>query len=50
MARTRREGMRRDIATDALVPGDLVLLHEGDIIPADGALLAGRNSVWTSRP
>ena len=41
VARTWRDGARHDIATDALVPGDLVLLHEGDIVPADGELLAG---------
>jgi magnesium-transporting ATPase (P-type) len=36
-----RDGAQQAVPTDALVPGDLALLHEGDIIPADGALLAG---------
>ncbi|MFN8512654.1 MAG: hypothetical protein U0232_03155 [Thermomicrobiales bacterium] len=54
MARTRREGMRRDIATDALVPGDLVLLHEGDIYPggrgaAGGAQLSVDESALTGK-
>ncbi|MFW9830252.1 MAG: cation-translocating P-type ATPase [Candidatus Thorarchaeota archaeon] len=34
-----REGLRKEIATDELVPGDVVVLAQGDRIPADGRLL-----------
>jgi Ca2+-transporting ATPase len=33
-----RDGRRRRIAGRDVVPGDLVLLHEGDRVPADGVL------------
>ncbi len=35
-----REGINQFIAKEELVPGDLVLLQEGDKIPADGHLIA----------
>ncbi|SEN87831.1 Mg2+-importing ATPase [bacterium A37T11] len=35
-----REGKQTDIETDAVVPGDLLLLRAGDIIPADCRLVA----------
>jgi Ca2+-transporting ATPase len=34
-----RDGEQRRIAGRDVVPGDLVLLHEGDRVPADGVLL-----------
>ena len=34
-----RDGERRRIAGREVVPGDLVLLHEGDRVPADGVLM-----------
>ncbi len=37
-----RDGQRCLIPAEEVVPGDLVLLHEGDIVPADGSLVAGR--------
>ncbi len=34
-----RDGERRSVAAAELVPGDIVLIEEGDTIPADGRLL-----------
>ena len=34
-----REGERQEIPMDEVVPGDIVKLHTGDMIPADGVLL-----------
>jgi Ca2+-transporting ATPase len=39
LARVRREGVARDIAAAELVPGDIVLLRVGDVVPADLRLL-----------
>ena len=36
-----RDGRRQVVPADMLVPGDLVALQEGDLIPADGRLVAG---------
>lgn len=30
-----RSGIRQKVSTELLVPGDVVVLHEGDIVPAD---------------
>ncbi len=38
-ARVLRDGERRTLPTAELVPGDLLLLEEGDIVPADGRVL-----------
>ncbi|MDX1252957.1 MAG: magnesium-translocating P-type ATPase [Gammaproteobacteria bacterium] len=38
-----RDGRPMDIAMDNLVPGDVVLLAAGDLIPADGRLLEARD-------
>lgn len=40
-ARVIRAGVERRIAAAALVPGDIVLVGEGERLPADGALAAG---------
>jgi Ca2+-transporting ATPase len=37
-----RDGRRQVIPAEEVVPGDLLFLQEGDIIPADGLLVAGR--------
>ena len=37
-ARVRRDGQKIDIPATALVPGDLVLIEAGDLVPADGRL------------
>lgn len=38
-----RSGVEKRIAATELVPGDLVILHEGDRIPADGIVLQATN-------
>ena len=40
-ARVLRDGEWREIAATALVPGDVIRLRLGDIIPADAKLLSG---------
>jgi magnesium-transporting ATPase (P-type) len=40
-SRVRRDGTVREIAAVELVPGDVVLVAEGDRVPADGRLLTG---------
>ncbi len=41
-AQVLRDGRRSDIAAEALVPGDIVLLESGDRVPADLRLLEAR--------
>jgi Ca2+-transporting ATPase len=36
-----RDGQRQVVPAEDLVPGDLVFLQEGDVIPADGILIQG---------
>src|SRR5579871_3950743 len=38
-ARVRREGRAAEIPAEQLVPGDIVSIEAGDIVPADGRLL-----------
>jgi len=38
-----RDGAARDVPTDEVVPGDVVLLAAGDLVPADGTLLEARD-------
>jgi P-type Ca2+ transporter type 2C len=38
-AKVMRDGELREIAADRLVPGDIVSIEAGDIVPADGRLL-----------
>jgi Ca2+-transporting ATPase len=40
-ARVIRDGVERSIAARELVPGDIVLVGEGERLPADGVLAAG---------
>mmetsp|Transcript_10210 Transcript_10210/g.20413 ORF Transcript_10210/g.20413 Transcript_10210/m.20413 type:complete len:212 (-) Transcript_10210:134-769(-) len=39
MVRVRRQGIVLEIEAKGLVPGDIMLLYEGDKIPADGRLI-----------
>lgn len=50
-----RGGRERRIATENLVPGDVLLLDEGDVIPADGRLIEANelrvdNSAFSGDP
>ncbi len=42
-ALVRRGGETREVPADALVPGDIVLLTEGEVVPADLRLLSTEN-------
>jgi len=39
-ARVRRSGQVTEIESTRLVPGDIVLLEAGDVVPADGRILS----------
>jgi H+-transporting ATPase len=41
-ARVRRDGEWTTVAADRIVPGDLVAIERGDVIPADAVILDGR--------
>ncbi|RLM57320.1 cation-transporting P-type ATPase [Halobellus sp. Atlit-31R] len=41
--RVRREGTERRIESTAIVPGDVVLVSQGDVVPADARLLEAHN-------
>lgn len=41
-ARVVRDGSEMDVGADLLVPGDLVLLRRGTVVPADGRLVSAR--------
>ncbi len=41
--RVRRQGEVHQVSADDLVPGDIVLLNEGDRVPADGRLILSAN-------
>ena len=40
MVTVLRDGQARQAQAEALVPGDIILLYEGDRVPADGRLIA----------
>jgi Ca2+-transporting ATPase len=42
-AQVLRDGAIKDVPSVELVPGDLVIVEEGSVFPADGVLLAGAN-------
>ncbi|HVQ11192.1 MAG TPA: cation-transporting P-type ATPase [Methyloceanibacter sp.] len=42
-ARVLRDGAMKTVPSIELVPGDLVIVEEGQVFPADGILLAGAN-------
>ena len=43
LVRVRRDGEVQEISAEELVPGDMVLLEDGDRIPADGRLIESVN-------
>ncbi|WP_368250543.1 HAD-IC family P-type ATPase [Enterococcus sp. 2201sp1_2201st1_B8_2201SCRN_220225] len=44
------EGHRKKVAAETLVPGDLLLLHSGDILPADVRLLEAHDLLVEEAP
>jgi H+-transporting ATPase len=40
-ARVRRDGEWHEVPAEEIVPGDLVVVERGDVVPADGAVVAG---------
>jgi heavy metal translocating P-type ATPase len=44
-AHRRRGGAVEEIAVDALVPGDVVLVRAGDVIPVDGVVVRGSATI-----
>lgn len=44
-ARVLRDGVEQEVAADALVEGDLVVVRAGERIPADGVIVAGVSAV-----
>ena len=49
LVRVRRNGIIREILTEELVPGDIIQIEVGDIIPADGRLLITRSFMCDER-
>ena len=43
IVRARRDGQLREISARDLVPGDVVVLETGNIVPADGRVLSAAN-------
>lgn len=41
--RVRRDGEVKEISSTDLVPGDIVLLEAGNVVPADGRIIEGAN-------
>jgi sodium/potassium-transporting ATPase subunit alpha len=46
----RREGVEAEVLTADLVPGDVLLLSEGDRVPADARVLEGRDLLANNAP
>ena len=47
-ARLLEDGQAREVPLEALVPGALVEVRAGDVVPADGVVVAGRSTVDAS--
>lgn len=43
IVRVRRDGEVQEISSTDLVPGDIVLLEAGNVVPADGRMIEGAN-------
>ena len=41
MARVRRSGSVEEVDSTGLVPGDVVLIEAGDLVPADARIVSG---------
>ncbi|WP_239341476.1 HAD-IC family P-type ATPase [Frankia sp. CiP3] len=42
-ARVRRDGQEADVTAQEIVPGDVIMIGPGDVVPADGRLLSATN-------
>lgn len=42
-ARVIRDGQIQEVNTDTIVPGDIIMLEAGDMIPADGRFIVAKN-------
>lgn len=47
--RVRRDGIERNVTVRTVVPGDLILLSAGNLIPADGLVVGGRQLSLATR-
>ena len=45
IVRVRRDGQLREVSAREVVPGDVVILETGNIVPADGRVLSSANPV-----
>lgn len=43
LARVLRDGKQQEVKAEAIVPGDILILEAGDIIPADSRIIEGTN-------
>lgn len=48
--RVRRDGQDREVLAEELVPGDILLLHEGDRVAADGRLVESEELLINNAP
>ena len=44
ITRVRRDGEAKEVEAEELVPGDVVLMEAGDLVPADGRLFVDRDA------
>jgi heavy metal translocating P-type ATPase len=49
IAHRRRDGRVEDLPVEAILPGDVLLVRPGEMVPCDGVVRAGRSHVDTSR-
>lgn len=50
VASVLRDGTEREVPSEELVPGDVLLIKEGDLLPADGILIEGQNVEMDEAP
>lgn len=50
VASVLRDGAEKQVPSEELVPGDILIIKEGDILPADGILIEGQNVEMDEAP